>query len=108
MDGDRSRHGASPRAPRSEGPRTTLRLAAPLADVADRLAVELGISRNDALLRLATRGARIYESERRVAERRARRWAAVVPGEIDQGGVEVPTPDEARRAVLAARGQPDA
>jgi hypothetical protein len=90
-----------PRAPRSEGPRTTLRLPASLAGVADRLARELDISRNDALLRLATRGARLYELEQSIAARRQERWAAVVPGVVDIDGAELPSPDEARDAILA-------
>lgn len=90
------------RARRSEGPRTTLRLPHALVAVADRLAAELGISRNDAVLRLATRGAAIYEQERVVAERRAARWAAVVPGAVAPG-VRFPTPEEARAAVAGAR-----
>jgi hypothetical protein len=90
-----------PRAPRSEGPRTTLRLPASLADVADRLARELDISRNDALLRLATRGARLYELEQSIAARRQERWAAVVPGAVDIDRAELPSPEEAREAIRA-------
>jgi len=91
------------RAPRSEGPRTTLRVPSALAHIADRLAKELEISRNDALLRLATRGARLYEQEQRIAELRERRWAAVVPGVVDIDRADFPSPEEARAAVLAAR-----
>lgn len=90
------------RAPRSEGPRTTLRVPASLADVADRLARELDISRNDALLRLATRGARLYELEQSIAARRQERWAAVVPGAVDIDRAELPSPEEARDAIRAA------
>ena len=92
---------SSTRAPRVEGPRTTLRLPAALADVANRLARELDISRNDALLRLATRGARLYELEQGIAARRQQRWAAVVPGVVDIDRAEFPTVDEARDAVFA-------
>jgi hypothetical protein len=92
----------APRAPRSEGPRTTLRLPGALADSADRLAHELGISRNDALLRLATRGAHLYELEHSIAARREERWAAVVPGVFDIDDAELPTVDEARAAIFAA------
>jgi hypothetical protein len=90
-----------PRAPRSEGTRTTLRLPDSLAAVADRLADELEISRNDAVLRLATRGARLYEQELDIAARRAARWAAVVPGDVDLDAL--PSPEEAREALAAAR-----
>jgi hypothetical protein len=89
------------RAPRNEGTRTTLRLPDSLAVVADRLADELEISRNDAVLRLATRGARLYEEELDVAARRAERWAAIVPGEVDLDAL--PSPDEAREALAAVR-----
>jgi len=98
-------HQPPPRAPRSEGPRTTLRVPDELAAVADRLARELDISRNDALLRLATRGARLYEQEQNIARRRAERWAAVVPGVVDIDHTDFPSPDEARDTVLAARDQ---
>jgi len=91
------------RAPRSKGPRTTLRLPDALADVAERLARELDISRNDALLRLATRGARLYEHEQSIAVRRAERWAAVVPGVLDVDHADFPTPSQAQQAILAAR-----
>lgn len=90
-----------PRAPRSEGPRTTLRLPLTLAEAAGRLARELEISRNDALLRLATRGAQLYELEQSIAARRRDRWAAVVPGVVDIDRADLPSPDEARNAVLA-------
>lgn len=93
------------RAPRSEGPRTTVRLPDALAAVAERLARELDVSRNDALLRLATRGARLYEQEQSIAVRRAERWAAVVPGVVDTDLADLPSPDEARDAILAARDQ---
>lgn len=89
-----------PRAPRSEGPRTTLRLPLALVDVVDRLARELDISRNDALLRLATRGAQLFELEQTIAARRERRWAAVVPGVVDIDAAELPSPREAREAIL--------
>lgn len=88
------------RAPRSEGPRTTLRLPPALAGITDRLARELDVSRNDALLRLATRGARLYELEQTIAACRQERWAAVVPGVVNVDRADFPLPDEARRAIL--------
>jgi hypothetical protein len=94
---------ATSRAPRSEGPRTTLRVPTPLAETVEEMARELEISRNDALLRLATRGARLYERERGIAARRAARWAAVVPGAVDVEGAHFPPPEDARKAILAAR-----
>lgn len=91
------------RAARSEGPRTTLRLPTSLAAIADQLAEDLGISRNDALLRLATRGARLYTQEQAIAERRQERWAAVVPGVVDIDQARFPTAEEASEAILAGR-----
>lgn len=93
------------RAARSEGPRTTLRVPPSLAHIADRLASELEVSRNDALLRLATRGARQYEQELRIAELRERRWAAVISGVVEIDRANLPSPAEARDAVLAARDE---
>lgn len=91
------------RAARSEGPRTTLRVPDALAATADRLARELEVSRNDALLRLAARGARLYEREQEIAARAAERWAAVVPGDVSSDEADLPSPEEARAAVLTAR-----
>lgn len=96
---------ARSRAPRSDGTRTTLRVPRSLAEVAEQLAAELEISRNDALLRLATRGARLYGQEQRIAERREQRWAAVVPGVLDTDEADLPSPEESRDAVLAARDE---
>lgn len=61
------------RAPRNEGAGTTLRLPDELAAVAERLARALDISCNDSLLRLAGRGARLYEQEQSIAARRVER-----------------------------------
>jgi hypothetical protein len=91
------------RAPRTDGPRTTLRVPSTLVRIADQLARELGISRNDALLRLATRGARLYEQEQQIAERREARWAAVIPGIVDIEDGEFPSPQEAHAAVASTR-----
>lgn len=96
---------ATSRAPRSEGPRTTLRIPTFLAEIADRLAEELEVSRNDALVRLATRGARQYAQEQRISELRERRWAAVLPGIVDIDQADFPSPEEAREAVLTARDE---
>lgn len=100
IPGDRADRGRK-RAPRSDGSRTTLRVPKALLAIADRLAEELNVSRNDALLRLTARDASLYDRERQVAQRRDRRWAAVVPGAVDVDSV--PSPDEARDAVLGAR-----
>lgn len=91
------------RAPRGPGTRTTLRVPEDLARVAQQLAGDLDISRNDALLRLATQGARILEQEQQITQQRALRWAAIVPGETGVASTELPSADEARAAVLAHR-----
>lgn len=101
----RGRQRPAARAPRSEGPRTTLRLPDALAVAAEQLAHELDISRNDALLRLATRGARLYEQEQSIAARRAERWAAIVPGDIDIDRTDFPSTREVQDAILSSRGQ---
>lgn len=87
----------------TQGPRTTLRVPEHLADSADRLAEELGISRNDALVRLAARGAEAYEREARIARRREERWTAVVGGRSDFEQAEFPSEAEARQAASALR-----
>lgn len=71
--------------------------------MAGRLARELDISRNDALLRLAARGARLYEQEHSIAARRAERWATVVASAVHTEQGDIPSPEEARHAILAAR-----
>lgn len=92
------------RAPRSDGPRTTLRVPVELMTIADRLADELGVSRNDALLRLAARGAKLYEREHQIEEIRDQRWAAVLSEAPDVGEYgELPTEEEAREAIMRAR-----
>ncbi|MGH2947164.1 MAG: hypothetical protein ACRDPC_13060 [Solirubrobacteraceae bacterium] len=91
------------RAARTEGPRTTLRVPEGLARTAEALARELSVSRNDALLRLATRGARQYERERSIAELRDRRWDAVLASLGDPSEGDFPAPEAAQTAVLEAR-----
>ena len=93
----------APRAPRAQGRRTTLRVPTALAAAVDDLAKELGISRNDALLRLATRGARLHEEERVIAATRAARLAAVFTGSTLLDDDAYPPADEARDAVLSSR-----
>jgi hypothetical protein len=97
----------SRRASRTEGPRTTLRVPEELARTAEALARELRVSRNDALVRLATRGARQYERERRIAEQRDRRWHAVLASLGNENEADFPPAEVARAAVLAARDDVD-
>ena len=93
------------RAPRVEGQRTTLRVPDDLAGVAALLAKRLDISRNDALLRLAARGAEQYERELRIAEVREQRWEAIVANAGEPGAAAFPSPRDAEAAVLEARGE---
>lgn len=91
------------RAVSSSGARTTLRIPPELAEAVDRLADELSTSRNDALLRLAARGAALYRQERLVAELREQRWAAVLEsyGDVDEN--DLPPADETYEAIMSAR-----
>jgi hypothetical protein len=102
-EGQMTQKPAAARAMPTEGPRTTLRVPEELARVAEALARDLSVSRNDALLRLAARGALQYERERRIAELRDRRWGAVLAslGDLSEG--DFPPAEEARAAVLHAR-----
>ena len=92
------------RAPRSQGQRTTLRIPGTLAATVDRLASELDISKNDALLRLAARGAHAYEREKRIDDLREERWAAVLSTVGEPA--DFPSAEEVRDAVLGARDEP--
>lgn len=74
-----------------------------MAESADRLAEELGTSRNGALVRLAVRGAEAYEREALIARRREERWAAVIGGRSDFDDAEFPSEAEARQAASALR-----
>lgn len=89
--------------PLGEGPRTTLRLPGELAELAAQLGEDLKVSRNDAIVRLATQGAAIYERSLAVQAKRDQRWAAVVPEFVDIDDAEFPSPEEAREAVLESR-----
>ena len=94
------------RAPRSEGPRTTLRVPPALVAIADRMAAELHVSRNDALLRLASHGASLYERERQIVERKEQRWQAVMEAmdaEVGDDSGEFASAEEAYEAVMSAR-----
>ena len=92
------------RAPGNRGNRTTVRVPPDLAEVVDRLADELHTSRNDALLRLAARGAALYRQESEIAELREQRWAGVLESlgpDIDEG--DLPSPQETYDAIMSAR-----
>ncbi len=93
------------RAPRREGERTTLRVPEALRATATACAEELGTSTNDALIRLAERGAAIYEAQRQVERLSAERRAAVFAGAGDDEEIELPPPEVMSEAMLAGRRQ---
>ncbi len=95
------------RAPRVQGQRTTLRVPDTLIAQADLLATELGISRNDALIRLATQGAEIHERQRSIAERRDARWAAVMQQASAVGQGEFPSAEEIEQAIFGPHEDDD-
>jgi hypothetical protein len=81
-----------------------LRVPSDLIATVDRFAEELKISRNDSLLRLAARGAGLYEREQRIEQIREQRWAAVLAAqpEVDVSA-GVPSADEQYEAIMRAR-----
>lgn len=73
----------------------------------DRLADELHTSRNDALLRLAERGAALYRQELEIAELREQRWQGVLAsyGDVDES--DLPSAEETHEAIMRARYELD-
>src|SRR5437016_3350825 len=69
----------SRRAPKRDGTGTTLRVPPELVQAADRLAHELKISRNEALIRLALDGAARLDRAREIEAIRQARWAHLWP-----------------------------
>jgi hypothetical protein len=70
------------------------------------MAAELHVSRNDALLRLASHGASLYERERQIVERKEQRWQAVMEAmdaEVGDDSGEFSSAEEAYEAVMSAR-----
>lgn len=93
----------APRAPRRHGARTTLRVPDDLAETVARYAEEHKTSTNDALIRLAYDGARIYEANREVKElARIRREAIDRLPEVPPD-LELPSAEETTEAILAWR-----
>lgn len=88
--------------PARPGRRTTLRVPARLEAEIARTAGELGISENEALVRLAEIGARAAARERDVRRVIDRRRAAV-SGSRATGPDPLPSPQEMREAILADR-----
>jgi hypothetical protein len=84
--------------------RTTLRVPADLAEKADGLARVLGTTANDALIRMAERGALLYAQEVQMAQAAEHQLAAILDahGEIPPDA-EYLAPEAWREAALALR-----
>jgi hypothetical protein len=87
----------------NDGVRTTLRIPDELTAAAALLASELGISKNDALVRLAFAGAHVAEQARAVSESRDQRWLALLATHDLDEGARFPEPDEMEEAASALR-----
>lgn len=96
---------AGPDAGRRPGRRTTLRVPDRLEAEISRTADELGVSENEALVRLAEIGARAAARERDVRRVIGRRRAAVSGSRAETTGPgSLPSPQEMREAILVDRG----
>ena len=95
------------RAASSHGQRTTVRIPPELGAAVDRLADELRTSRNDALLRLAERGAALYRQELEIAKLREQRWLGVLASYDDVDEDDLPSADETHEAIMRARYELD-
>jgi hypothetical protein len=99
---DASSHTPARRRARAQsGERTTLRIPRVLEPAIGRLMSELALTRNEALIALAQRGAAAEEAERRLAEARSRVAEAVLAPE--RAGPFL-TEDEMAAAVRLGRG----
>jgi Uncharacterized protein conserved in bacteria (DUF2188) len=87
----------------SDGVRTTLRIPDELTAAAALLASDLGISKNDALVRLALAGAHMAEQARAVSETRDQRWLALLAAHDFDEDAGFPEPHEMEEAALALR-----
>ena len=92
------------RAPkRSADRRTTLRVPKSLDAEVSRVSQELGISGNEALVRLAARGAESARRERALREVIERRHAAVLGSASHDAAAPFPSASEMREAILVDR-----
>jgi hypothetical protein len=103
MSPSRRKPGSAPRAPRRQGPRTTLRVPDDLAETVARYAEAHRTSTNDALIRLAYEGARGYESMRQIEELARVRREAITRLPDAPPGTELPSAEETWRAIMAFR-----
>jgi hypothetical protein len=89
---------------RRHGRRTTLRVPDRLESEISRTASELGVSENEALVRLAEIGARAAERERAIRRVIGKRRAAVSGSEAETPGLgSLPSPQEMQEAILVDR-----
>lgn len=89
---------------RSADRRTTLRVPRSLDIEVSRVSEELGISGNEALVRLAARGAESARRERALREVIDRRHAAVRGTSSHDAAAPFPSASEMREAILIDRG----
>jgi hypothetical protein len=90
------------RAPQRAGHRTTLKVPDEVLDAARTLAVELGTTPNDAIVRLAEEGASARQ-RRLEAQRLAQQRRAAVAREGHDIDPDYPTGDALRSAMLGGR-----
>lgn len=87
----------------SAGRRTTLRVPRSLDAEASRVARELRVSGNEALVRLAERGAKSAQREREIRRVIERRHAAVLDSGHHDATAPFPSEEEMREAILVDR-----
>jgi hypothetical protein len=92
----------SARPPRRAGRRTTLRVPVALESELSLTARRLGATENEALVYLAQMGAAAAKRRRAIEKVTARRQRALVDSPAT-AGEGLPSPEEAREAVLAER-----
>jgi hypothetical protein len=90
----------------SGGSRTTLRVPATLEREVAALSKELGLTKNDALVRLAFAGSQLVDRARETARKRESRRAAVFASAGSASG-DLPTVEEMQEAALALRNGDD-
>jgi hypothetical protein len=93
----------SPPFKRAAGRRTTLRVPNSLDAEVSRVSRELGISDNEALVRLAARGAESAQREREVRRVIERRNAAVLDTVAADTSIPFPSAQEMGEAILVDR-----
>ncbi len=87
----------------SGGSRTTLRVPEVLERELVSLSDELGLTKNDALVRLALTGSQVVERAREVAAKREARREAVFTAGIEGATVNLPSLEEMREAAFTLR-----